>query len=222
MKWWILLFLTGIYGGLLARLLVRIQDEKQGYGKEKAASSVGFVALAAAAALTGNRPQAFWQLLPALLLCLAGDLLLALYNRSRRPRLFLEGLACFLAGHFLFIWGLCRVQPLGWPVAVAALAGGAGVWALSRLPVLEIGSFLPWTILYGAAVSALVGKAVQLAAGPGEAWCFWVLGGAVLFWVSDLLILFLYFWPGKHPRIHRANLLAYYIGMALLALSLAF
>lgn len=212
----------GVYGILLARLVARIRDEEKGYGKEKTACSMGFVALAAIAALAGSRPRAFRQLLPALLLCLAGDVILALYNHDRRPGLFLGGLVSFLGGHAFFIWGLCRVQPLGWPVFLAALLGGCGVLALSRLPCLKLGKMLPWTVVYGGVVSALVGKACQLAFGMGELWCFLVLAGAVLFWISDLLILFLYFWPGRHPRIHAANLITYYLAMAFLAVSLGF
>lgn len=217
----LVLLLIG-YGLLLGRLLARIRRRNLGYGREKTLCSLGFVVLAGAAALAGHRPLAFWQMLPALLCCLAGDVILAVYNRSRRPGLFVAGLVCFLAGHLLFIWGLCRVQPLGWLVGAAALAGGCGVWCLGRLPVLQLGKMLPWSLVYGAVVSALVGKTLQLALGLGEPWCFWALGGAALFWVSDFLILFLYFWQGDHPRIHAANLLTYYGGMALLALSLAF
>ena len=55
-----------------------------------------------------------------------------------------------------------------------------------------------------------------------QPWCFLVLAGAALFWVSDLLILFLYFYPGKHPAVHVANLLTYYYAMFLIAASLAF
>ena len=91
----------GVYGILLARLVARIRDEEKGYGKEKTACSMGFVALAAIAALAGSRPRAFRQLLPALLLCLAGDVILALYNHDRRPGLFLGGLVSFLGGHAL-------------------------------------------------------------------------------------------------------------------------
>lgn len=211
-----------VYGILLVRLVACIRDEEKGYGKEKTACSIGFLVLAAAAALAGHRPQSFWHLLPALLLCLTGDVVLAVYNRTRRPRWFLAGLLSFLGGHAFFIWGLCRVQPLGWSVFLAAVLGGGGVLALSRLPCLKLGKMLPWTVVYGAVVSALVGKACQLAFGLGEAWCLWVLGGAVLFWVSDLLILFLYFWPGRHPRVHAANLITYYLAMAALAISLGF
>lgn len=49
-----------------------------------------------------------------------------------------------------------------------------------------------------------------------------VLAGAALFWVSDLLILFLYFCEKKHIAVHIANLLTYYYAMFLLGASLAF
>ena len=214
--------LLAVYVLLLIRLLVQIRKPGQGYSLEKTLCSLGFLALAGAAAWAGHRPMAFWQLLPALLLCLAGDVILAIYNRSRRPALFLGGLLSFLGGHAFFIWGLSHAQTLGWPVLVAAILGGCGVWVLGRKAGLKLGKMLPWTVGYGAVVSALVGKAFQLALGLGQVWCWWVLAGAILFWISDLLILFLYFSPGRHPRIHAANLITYYAAMALLALSLAF
>ena len=49
-----------------------------------------------------------------------------------------------------------------------------------------------------------------------------VLAGAALFWISDLLILFLYFYRTSHPAIHAANLATYYYGMFLVAVSLGF
>lgn len=49
-----------------------------------------------------------------------------------------------------------------------------------------------------------------------------MLGGAALFWVSDLLILFLYFYEKKHVAVHIANLLTYYYAMFLIGASLAF
>ena len=49
-----------------------------------------------------------------------------------------------------------------------------------------------------------------------------VLTGAALFWVSDLLILFLYFYRTSHPAVHAANLATYYYGMFLVAISLGF
>ena len=53
-------------------------------------------------------------------------------------------------------------------------------------------------------------------------WMILVLAGAALFWISDLLILFLYFYHTKHPAVHVANLLTYYYAMFLIAVSLAF
>ncbi len=169
----------------------------------------------------GSRPEAFWRLLPALLCCVAGDVVLALYNHLRQPGLFLAGLGTFLVGHALFVWGLCRLQPMGWPVPLAAVLGAGAAAALSGMPRMQTGRMRPWVVLYAAFVSALLGKGLQLAFGMAQPWCFLVLAGAALFWISDLLILFLYFYPSRHPAVHIANLLTYYYAMFLIAVSLA-
>lgn len=204
--------------GLLVR---RLRLPGRGYLPEKTLCSLCFVAVAAVCAALGSRPEAFWRLLPALLCCAVGDVVLALYNRLRRPGLFLAGLGAFLAGHTLFVWGLCRLQPMGWPVPLAAVLGAGGAAVLSGMPGIRTGRMRPWVVVYAAFVSALLGKGLQLAFGMGQPWCFLVLAGAALFWISDLLILFLYFSPSKHPAVHVANLLTYYYAMFLIAVSLA-
>ena len=202
------------YTAALWLLVRRLRLPGRGYLPEKTLCSLCFVAVAAVCTALGSRPEAFWRLLPALLCCVVGDVVLALYNHLRRPGLFLAGLGAFLAGHALFVWGLCRLQPMGWPVPLAAVLGAGGAVALT-------GRMRPWVVLYEAFVSALLGKGLQLAFGMGELWCFLVLAGAVLFWISDLLILFLYFYPAKHPAVHVANILTYYYAMFLIAVSLA-
>lgn len=210
------------YTAALGLLVRRLRLPGRGYLPEKALCSLCFVAVAAVCAALGNRPEAFWRLLPALLCCVVGDVVLALYNRLRRPGLFLAGLGTFLTGHILFVWGLCQLQPMGWPVPLAAVLGAGGAAALSGIPGMRTGRMRPWVVLYAAFVSALLGKGLQLAFGMGQPWCFLVLAGAVLFWISDLLILFLYFYHSKHPAVHVANLLTYYYAMFLIAISLAF
>ena len=109
------------YTAALWLLVRRLRLPGRGYLPEKTLCSLLFVAVAAVCAALGSRPEAFWRLLPALLCCVAGDVVLALYNDLRRPGLFLAGLGAFLAGHSLFVWGLCRLQPMGWPVPLAAV-----------------------------------------------------------------------------------------------------
>ena len=92
---------------------------------------------------------------------------------------------------------------------------------LSGMPGMQTGRMRPLVVLYAAFVSALLGKGLQLAFGMGQPWCFLVLAGAVLFWISDLLILFLYFYPPRRTAVHVANLLTYYYAMFLIAVSLA-
>ena len=122
------------YTAALWLLVRRLRLPGRGYLPEKALCSLCFVAVAAVCAALGSRPEAFWRLLPALLCCMVGDVVLALYNNLRRPGLFLAGLGAFLAGHTLFVWGLCQLQPMGWPVPLAAVLGAGGAAALSGMP----------------------------------------------------------------------------------------
>ena len=204
-----------VYTAALCLLVRRVRLPGRGYLPEKTLCSLCFVAVAAVCAAMGSRPE-------ALLCCVVGDVVLALYNHLRRPSLFLAGLGAFLAGHALLVWGLCRLQPMGWPVPRAAALGAGGTVVLSGMPGMQTGRMRPWVVIYAAFVSALLGKGVQLAFGIAQPWCFLVLAGAVLFWISDLLILFLYFYHTKHPAVHVANLLTYYYAMFLIAVSLAF
>lgn len=210
------------YTAALCLLIRKACSARKSYLAEKILCSLLFVAVAGVSAKLGSRPEAFVHLAPALGCCVTGDVLLAVYNRRRRLPWFVAGGVCFLTGHGLFVWGLCRLQPVGWPVPVAAAAGALGVLALSRLPGMRFGRLLPMAAVYAAFVSAFLGKGFQLAAGLGQPWCFLVLAGAALFWVSDLLILFLYFYRASHPAVHAANLATYYYGMFLVAISLGF
>src|SRR5699024_2095732 len=137
-----------------------------------------FVAVAAVCAALGSRPEAFWQLLPALLCCVVGDVVLALSNHLRRPGLFLAGLGAVLAGHALFAWGRRRLPLVGWPVPLAAGLGAVGAAVLSGMPGMQSGRLRRWVIRYAAFVSALLGKGLQLAFGIAQPWCFLVLAGA--------------------------------------------
>lgn len=210
------------YSAALALLARKIGRPHKSYLPEKTLCSLCFILVAALSARLGHRQGAFWHLAPALVCCLAGDVLLAVYNRSRKLPVFVTGGLCFLAGHALFVWGLCRLQPADWLPVAAALAGALGTVLLHRYAGLRFGRLFPLAVLYAAFVSAFVGKSAQLAAGTAQPWSFLVLAGAALFWVSDLLIMFLYFHEKPHPAVHAANLLTYYYGMFLIAVSLGF
>ncbi len=211
-----------IYTAALCLLIRKACSPRKSYLAEKILCSLLFVAVAGVSARLGSRPEAFAHLAPALGCCVTGDVLLAVYNRRRKLPWFVGGGVCFLAGHGLFVWGLCRLQPANWLVPAAAAAGALGVLALSRLPGMRFGRLLPMAAVYAAFVSAFLGKGVQLAVGLGQPWCSLVLAGAALFWISDLLILFLYFYRTSHPAVHAANLATYYYGMFLVAVSLGF
>ena len=170
------------------------------------------------AALVQPRPVPgyFHLLLAGLVLCLAGDVLLALPQK----RTFTAGLAAFLLGHVLYILAFAYVTRLAgwlsWPILlVAALSGAVFLWLRPRL------GRMFWPVLaYVAVISVMVmgAYAVFGRAGPGRPAGWLVLGGAVLFYVSDLFVArdrFLS--PGFINRL--VGLPLYYGGQFLLAFS---
>ncbi len=144
----------------------------------KLAASAVFV-LAAVARYRGG-PYDAWLVL-GLLLCAAGDAAL-LHPRGLAP-----GLAAFLLGHLAFLAAFHALEPLHrWPVnRLAPVIVVSGI-AVNRLwPHL---GRLRWAVLaYVTVISLMVwGAAATLGGGGGAARLR--LGGAVLFYLSDLFV----------------------------------
>ncbi|MGN0975371.1 MAG: lysoplasmalogenase family protein [Gemmiger sp.] len=174
------------------------------YLAAKALASVSFVTAGAVCAVHGGNQAAFWSLLPAFLCCLAGDLAMAAYNLWRRNVAMLAGMTLFLAGHCCFL----RAFALRSPFAVTDLL----------IPLIQAAA-----LVYGTAVCAMLSKAMGMAAAAPTVANLLLFAGAVLLYGSDVILLFQYFYaPAKRYDLllHRANLLTYYPGMLLMALSL--
>jgi len=177
----------------------------------KPLASAAFVGLALACGASGSVYGLV--VLVALLLCLAGDLLLI---PDRTGPSFLAGLACFLLGHLAFGVAFLQLGP-DWTWTGAALLVLAG-------PALLVLRWL-WPRLRGpmrVAVPAYVvciAAMVSLAVGAGWAERRWELPvGAVLFFVSDLSVARDRFVaPGWVNRLWGLPL--YYAATSLLALS---
>jgi uncharacterized membrane protein YhhN len=168
----------------------------------KTAASAGFVVLALVRA-DASRPFDRWVLV-ALVLCLAGDLLLA------APRGVPAGLASFALAHVGYIAAFSTLAaPGGWPPLV--LTGvAAGIWLWPHL-----GTLRPAVVAYIAVIGAMTWGAISVAGHAG-----WTVGVAgVLFYVSDLAVARDRFVVGRFAS--RAwGLPAYYAAQVLFALAL--
>ena len=193
------------------------------YLAAKALASVSFVTAGAVCAVHGGNQAAFWSLLPAFLCCLAGDLAMAAYNLWRRNVAMLAGMALFLAGHCCFLRAFALRSPFAVTDLLIPLIQAAVLAALLRLPGMRRGRMALAALVYGTAVCAMLSKAMGMAAAAPTVANLLLFAGAVLLYGSDVILLFQYFYaPAKRYDLllHRANLLTYYPGMLLMALSL--
>jgi uncharacterized membrane protein YhhN len=203
-----------LIGVLLA--VVCVPGWKKYYVQAKTVSSLAFLAVLVLA------PAGCGQMLPAFLCCFAGDVMMAVYNLHRRKKYFLAGLFLFLAGHVCFVIWLAGIQPMAAVEFLFPAAAVLFIFGLTSLKQIHTGRLRPFILLYAFFVALFFSKAAHL---------FWsgfsipnavIAGGAMLFAMSDISILFLYFSRKKGNAIHVFNLATYYAGMFLLASSLYF
>ena len=192
-----------------ALLLAERRDSGRGIWIAKPVASLSFIWMALASGATQSG-YGRW-ILVALILCLAGDLLLIPRNR---PAVFRAGVLAFLLGHLAYAAGFIT-QPLAWH----GLAIGAALLALVVFLVLRwLGPSLPadmvWPVrayLFVIAVMSVLACGVTAAGGPP-----YVAAGALAFTASDVSVArdrFL-----RHEFANRAwGLPLYYAAQLLLA-----
>ena len=140
--------------------------------------------------------------------CWLGDLFMGVYNIRRKKRFIALGILFFMLSHIGFLVWLysddLRVTPYD---VIIPIFGALSAFLIIYLFHMHLGRLRPAAIVYACFVSAFAIKAVE----SGVA-----LGGT-LFFISDLLILFLYFYHFKskalHILTHIVNLATYYLAI---------
>lgn len=187
----------------------------------KSACSLLFLLVAAAAMLGApqGRQVYFGWFTAAFLLCAAGDVLLD----WPMEKSFLLGLGSFLLAQCTFAvafslrWGLSP-----WDAAIYALLAGAAVTTLRRAPGMEYGQAGAPVSIYALALSAMAAKAVSGVYLNGGTGAWLAAAGGLMFFASDVVLAFTLFNKKKPASLRGVNLLLYYVGQGLLAVSLAF
>ncbi|GAB4411298.1 MAG: lysoplasmalogenase [Anaerolineales bacterium] len=157
--------------------------------------------------------------LVGLVLSLGGDVAL-MFHDSRRA--FLVGLVLFLLAHVAYTVVFTALgRSSGWDIVSGAvlLAAGAGFYALIRP---NLGAMRVPVLAYMVVISVMVNRAVSALASPvfGAGQAAMVAVGAVLFYVSDVILAAARFW--KPWRYHRISLAFYYAGQFLIALAASY
>ena len=199
--------ITVVAAATVALVAAELRGRRRWGVAAKVIASVAFVLLGLCRANLAN-PYDAW-VLAALVLCLAGDVLLAL------PRGLAAGLVCFLVGHLAYAAGFATLVPLAawpWPVAagMAVPSAAAAVWLWPHLGRMRVP-----VLAYILVITAMAWGALSVA---GHApWMAPV--GALLFYLSDLAVARDRFVVRRFAS--RAwGLPAYYLAQVLLALTL--
>lgn len=206
------------------------KEKKEMHVQAKASTSALFLIIALVAFFTTGMRQGavFAMLFVCMVFCLGGDVFLSLANVHSKlfSRFFLLGVGSFMAGHFLFCvlfyamvpFNLIDVVLPAISLAVVFCCGQSTRFRLKRMHML-----VP-ALVYTVFVALMVTKGMQagMAYGIATARGALLAAGCVLFFISDALILFVYFYTKNRSWTRAANLILYYIGMLCLALSAAF
>ena len=137
-------------------------------------------------------------------------------------KIFLAGVAAFLTGHILY---LCAIVPLSQNLTVCLIAGvvlaaALLTWIFRTLTVKL--AFKIFGVLYIGAIVLMTAVAIgNVVTAPGTAaWMHAV--GAVLFTLSDIVLIFNTFGKEQKFSLRITNLSLYYLGQLLIASSLFF
>jgi len=186
-----------------------------------------FFILLGIACLSVTKDARFGGLVIAGLICgAAGDVLLNLppLMANAKDKVFMAGMAAFLTGHLLYVAALLTRGANALLIAVPLCAVLSAAILLPVLRRIDVpGKIRTFGIVYVIAVLFMTSCAAGLfILTPANTGYLLFTFGAVLFTLSDVILIFHMFGRKKH-KTHRAlNLATYYLGQVLIAASLLF
>lgn len=211
---------------LLVLLVVCVKDGKRKYYvKAKMTVSSLFVIFSVIYYFCGNQDiRIVWASFPALLLCWCGDLFLGLYQKKHKKKMMLLGIGAFAVAHiFLCLYLFMRVPGIGFFEIVGPVLAIGATTLMMKVFKLHTGKARVPVIIYSAFVTEFMIKAVHIMFSNVNGGIVIGLAG-ILFWLSDLSLLFIYFAYFKKRWalivLHVFNLASYFIAVYLMAFSL--
>lgn len=189
----------------------------------KGVASAFFVLLGFLGALRGGAPEVSRFVLLGLVLGAVADVLLNLryvYEGNKAQLAFLAGILVFLAGHLAYLAAMvpfCPALPFVLSVGII-LTAVLMYWIFGRIEAKLV--FKIFGVFYvGAIVILNCVAGCALAALPCARW-FVFFAGTLLFLVSDIILILNNFGPKATFAMRVSNLMLYYLGQILIALSL--
>jgi uncharacterized membrane protein YhhN len=153
-----------------------------------------------------------------LFFCLLGDIFLALSGNT----VFLLGVSSFAIGHILFISGfiyLTSISLIDLLLYIFVLTPAISFIMIKR--GFDFQGMLPLVLIYTAIILFMLTKAFSLLKlrKENKVGTYLTISGAILFFISDFILLFVIYYTECPAIFSPINLFVYYIGQGLLSLS---
>ena len=165
------------------------------------------------------------MLLLGLILGVLGDIGLGLKRVFKKTAhiCFILGTIAFLLGHVAYISLFVMMAPVTLGDVLMAAALALGFIVVGNKAHINYRYMRPIAYMYMATIAFMVIKAVSLLPLLGMTTSnVMVALGAVLFVISDMILAFLYFGGKKQTYLKTINLITYYGGQLLIALSILY
>lgn len=168
---------------------------------------------------SNNRKYCFYILI-GLLFGLLGDVLLSLTS----SKAFILGVIAFAIGHLLFIRGFTIISSISKSnLIMTFIIFICFITFIIRSGYFNFNGMLPAVFIYGFIIIFMLSTAIDLFKfrKVNKFNTYLVVIGAILFVISDFILLFVKFYPNAPSFLTSFNLITYYAGQGLIASSLS-
>lgn len=212
--------------GLLIQILFIYVEQQKKYVPAvilKGTAALCFVLLGFLGLSYAPTPSFAKVVVAGLVFGLIGDVCLNLrfVLEKAGQKIFLAGIAAFLVGHILYLVALIPLCPKVWLWLLIGVVVAAALlfWILSSVEAEK--AFKIFGVVYIGAVVLMTSVAVGVFVGNRDnQGALLYMVGAVFFTLSDIILIFNTFTKDDKRWMRPANLLLYYLGQLLIALSI--
>lgn len=158
-----------------------------------------------------------FALMPTLIGFLIGDIMLA----TRLRRSFIYGMGGFLLADIWLVYQQYHLKPVAIYDFVLPVVIIIFVNVISKNPRMHLGHYKKPMYGYGFMLSLAVSNSISCFFMYGTRSYFLLSAGMVLYFISDFLLMFQYFYKTQHrDRLKIAKMLFYFVGAYLIAYSI--
>lgn len=198
-------------------LLMIFTLEKRYYVYLKGLNSLAFIGVAIYCAITADHLSILYIMLPGLIGCLIGDVLLATHYKNH----FLYGLITFLIANLCFLWFFSHYKGLTVEEFLLPAFAMMLLTALAYLPKMDYTQLAIPVRMYTFVIAWVTAKSIIVYLAMPSTMFLYCMIGFLLYLLSDLILLFYKFYECHYQKQLRIfNLVCYYSGLFMIAYSL--